>query len=453
MKHLVVIGGVAAGLSAATKAKRINPHLKISVYEKGNDISYGACGIPYFISGKDISFKPLIAKPMSHFQQQGIDIFTFHNVISIDPKNKEITVENSQTNETKKVSYDTLVIATGAKPFIPPIKGAHLDGVFALRTLEQGKDINTYLVNNSVKKAIIVGGGYIGLEMAESLTKAGIVVTIIEVKPRILPNFYDEIVSFVKEELANNNVELYESTTIISFEEEKNKIKTVKTDKGDFETDVVLFATGIRPEVELAKKAGIKLGESGAIYVDKLMQTNVPDIYAAGDCAEAYHNVLKKNVYMPLGSTANKQGRIAGINLAGGHFEFQGILSTSAFKVFSLTVAQTGINEQEALELNIKPIKVVTKTSSQPHYYPKNNPITTVVIGEEISGRILGSQMVGKTGVSKRIDVFATCIYNEMTAKEVGFMDFSYAPPFSPVWDPVAVTANLLEKKASSKKK
>ena len=446
-ERIIVIGGVAAGMSAASRARRLKPDIEILVFERSGYVSYAACGMPYLISDKVKSSDNLVVYDARFFKEKrGIDVFLHHEVMQIFPERKEVLVRNIETGEKREYSYDKLLIATGARPLVPPIKGTDLKGVFTLRALEEGKAIKEYVVENSPKKGIILGAGYIGMEVAEAFTEAGIKVTIVEKMPNILGTMDDELTEVVEEELNRNDVTLIKSRAVTEFQGENSYLQTVILDNGEsVNANIALIGAGIRPNSEIAKNAGIELGRF-AINVNAKMETNIPDIYAAGDCAEAYHLVLGRNVYFPLGTTANKQGRVAGQNIAGGDVSFAGIIGTAVFKVFDLEVGRTGITEKEAVNEGIIFRSKVIEHVSRAHYYPGASKIRIKLITSKETGILLGAQLVGREGVAKRTDVLATAITAEMTANDIRNLDLGYAPPFAPVYDPVIIAADELHK-------
>jgi len=342
------------------------------------------------------------------------------------------------------------VIATGARAVKPNIKGIDLNGIFTIRFLEDGIAIKNFIRENSPKKALIIGAGYIGMEMAEALVSLGIDVTIVEVMPNILGSMDDEINEVVEAELQKNGVKLLKSTSVVEFVGDGFVRKAILNNGSSLDVDLVIVGAGIKPNSEIARDAGIEIGRSGAIAVNQRMETNIPGVFAAGDCAEAFHLVLGRPVYIPLGTTANKQGKVAGENAVGGNAIFKGIVGTAVFKVFELEVARTGISEKQAKEEGIDYVSTVIEHGSRAHYYPGGSKIRVKLIAERKTGRLLGAEMVGRDGVAKRIDVFATALHARMSIDEIAGLDLSYAPPFAPVWDPILIAANDIEKKLKS---
>jgi NADPH-dependent 2,4-dienoyl-CoA reductase/sulfur reductase-like enzyme len=450
-ERLVVIGGVAAGMSAASRARRLNPKIEIMVFEKSGFVSYGSCGLPYFVSDVIKAPENLVIYDAKFFKEKrNIDIYLHHEVLKIFPAKRSVLVKDLERNKEFEVGYDKLVIATGARAVKPNIKGINLNGIFTIRFLEDGIAIKNFIRENAPKKALIIGAGYIGMEMAEALVSLGIDVTIVEVMPNILGSMDDEINEVVEAELQKNGVKLLKSTSVVEFVGDGFVRKAILNNGSSLDVDLVIVGAGIKPNSEIARDAGIEIGRSGAIAVNQRMETNIPGVFAAGDCAEAFHLVLGRPVYIPLGTTANKQGKVAGENAVGGNAIFKGIVGTAVFKVFELEVARTGISEKQAKEEGIDYVSTVIDHSSRAHYYPGGSKIRVKLIAERKTGRLLGAEMVGRDGVAKRIDVFATALHARMSIDEIAGLDLSYAPPFAPVWDPILIAANDIEKKLKS---
>ncbi len=442
---LIVIGGVAAGMSAAARAKRRNKDLKITVYEKSGYVSYGACGLPYFIKGDIPKAENLIVRTPEQFAKQGIDARIHHEVVDIDVNAHRVTVKNLETGETFQDDWDELLITTGAVAVRPPIPGLDLPGIFTLRTVEDGIAIREWIEKKHPWQAVVVGGGYIGLEMAEALAANGMYVEVVEMLPQVLPNMDADMAELVQAELQRQGVTLHLNSPVRAFKGGDRVQQVIAGDK-ILEADLVLFSVGARANIPLAQKAGVAIGETGAIAVDDHQRTNVPHVWAAGDVAEAWHRVLNKPAYIPLGTTANKQGRIAGTNIAGGDEAFPGIVGTAVVKVFDLEVARTGLSEREAKEAGFNATSITIKAPARAHYMPTHPPIHVKLVFEKGTKKLLGGQMVGKEGVSKRIDVIAAALYDGWTVYDLKSLDLSYAPPFAPVWDPILIAANVASK-------
>ncbi len=454
-KRIVVIGGVAAGMSAASKARKLSSDIEILVFEKSGYISYGACGLPYLISDLIKSPEDLVAHDSKFFKEErNIDVFLYHEVVEIYPAKRSVLVKNRNTGAQNEYQYDMLVITTGARAFVPQIKGIEIKGIFTIKTLQDGIETKEFIRKNAPKRALIIGAGHIGMEMAEALAMTGMDITIAEREPNILGTMDEEITKIVEEGLGRNRVKLLKSASVKEFTSKNGYVSEAILDNGEsINVDIVIVSIGTRPNSEIAKEAGIETDEhTGAIKVNQRMETNVPGIYSAGDCAMAYHQVLERQVYIPLGTTANKQGKVAGENMAGGNASFKGIVGTAVLKVFDLEVARTGLSGIEAQREGFNFISNVVEQNSRAHYYPDGSKIWVKLIAQMNTGRILGAEMVGREGISKRIDVFATAIAAKMTVEDMGDLDLSYAPPFAPVWDPILIAANDLKKKINEAK-
>jgi NADPH-dependent 2,4-dienoyl-CoA reductase/sulfur reductase-like enzyme len=453
-ERLIVIGGVAAGMSAASRARKLKSDMEILVFEKGGYVSYAGCGLPYLISDKVKSSDNLVVYDAKFFKEKrNIEVFLHHEATRIFPQRKAVTIRNIATGEEKEYPYDKLLIATGARPFVPPIKGMDKKGVFTLRPLEDGIAIKEYIGRNLPKQGLLIGAGYIGMEMAESFTEAGLKVTLLEKMPNILGKMDSEITEIIEYELDRHSVTLLKSKAVVEFAGENSRLSRAILDSGEsLDSDIAVVGAGLRPNSEIAKDAGIELGKTGAIKINQRMETSIPDIYSAGDCAEVYHLVLERNVYIPLGTTANKQGRVAGENIAGGSASFPGIVGTAIFKVFDLEVGRTGITEKEARAEGMDDAANVVEQHSRAPYYPGVSQIRVKLVADRSTGRLLGAQMVGREGVSKRIDVFATAITAKMSVHEIRDLDLGYAPPFAPPYDPILIAADELWKKLRERK-
>ena len=452
-RQFVVIGGVAAGMSAASAVKRDDPTTHVIVLEKGEFISYGSCSLPYYISGVIKDYRQLIAfTPEQAKQERDIDVWTKHEAMAIYPDQDTVAVLDRETGKETTLHYDSLMIATGGTPISPPIPGIDSSNIFQVRTLTDGIKIKRYIVDHAPKKAVIIGGGYIGLEMAECCKALGMEVTILEKLGNIMGTMGTEITALIEQELHDQAIQLVKDIDIDSFEAIDGECKYVLVDGGKqrFDTDIVIIAIGVRPEAALAKRAGIEIGKTGAISVNRNLQTNIENIYAGGDCTETTHLVSGEKVYIPLGTTANKQGRIVGRNVVNpGGLQFRGVVGTAVTKVCDLEVARTGLSLMEAKRLGFEVITSTITASSRAGAYPGSQNITITLILDKTSKRVLGAEMAGKEGVAKRIDIFAIALHNQMTVHALAQIDLSYAPPFAPVWDPVLVAANVGIKKVS----
>ncbi len=445
--NFVIIGGDAAGMSAASRAKRKNRELNVVVFEKTFDVSYSACGMPYNIAEPSRDMDDLIVRRAEVFREkQGIDLRVGHEVKKIDVKKKMVYGESNEGEF--EYSYDKLLIATGARPSIPDIVGTDLDGVFALKSLESGRKIKNYLRDNNVKEVVIIGMGYIALEMSEALTNLGISVKMVKPNPRFLPKMNEEIASRIKECIELHGVKLHLGTKIDSIQREQEKLEVI-TDKGPIRGEMVLIAVGVVPNSELARDASLELGVKGAISVNRRFMTSDKDIYAAGDCTDTFHMVSGKKTYHPLALLANRGGWMVADNILGKGVDFPGIVGTAVFKVFELEVATTGLNEKQAMEAGFEPVSVTIKSRSRAHAHPGSKDILVHMVGDKNTGRLLGVQMVGEEGVAHRINSIAVALQTHMKVEDYFMCDLAYAPPFSPVWDPTLIAANILKKKLS----
>lgn len=441
--RVVVVGGVAAGMSAASQIRRRNPAIEVVVLHRGRNISYSACGMPYNIGDPKRQIDDLvILDAASARQERGIDVRTRQEVTAVDLDRKTVMVREWDGGREYELGWDKLVLATGASAARPRLPGLDSAGVFVVRELEDAEAIKVFLRDTTVKKAVVVGAGYIGLEMADALHGLGIQVAVVEKADQVLPGFAPAIVLAANQELERNKIEVRTGVGVQSIERADSDL-VVHTDSGSVNGQLVIVAVGARANVALAVSAGIKLGETGAIAVDDGMRTSAADVFAAGDCAQAHHLVLGAPAWIPLGTTANKQGKVAGANAAGGGERFGGIVGTAGFKLFDLEVARTGLGEAEIARAGIAAVTAVSHHHTRARNYPGDSPITMVVFAERGSGRLLGAQMIGGEAVAKRIDVFATALHAGMTLAEVEGLDLSYAPPFAPVYDPILIAAGV----------
>ncbi len=439
--RIVIIGAVAAGTSAAAKARRNSEDAEILIYEKDSYISYSGCGMPYYIGGEVENSSELTPRNPHFFKEKyNVDIHTLHEVLAIEPASKSITVKNLVNGEVFTDFYDKLVIATGARATIPPIHGVENKQVFTLRNIGDMEKIKEFINVHHPKTAVIIGTGFIGLEVCENLKKLDIYVTLLERLPHVTPGLDKDMAVHVQENLIENGVTVYVGAT--TTEIAHNKV--ILSDGTEISADLILVSTGVRPNTKLAEAAGIELGITGAIRVNNKMQTNIPDIFACGDCIEQNHIVTGKPVYRPMGSTANKTGRIAGDNITGGSLEFRGVLGTGIFKIFDLTVAQTGLSEREALDQGYE-IAVCHNIKPNKPEYMGGKEMIIKGIADKNTGRLLGVQIVGYEGVDKRIDVFVTAITFKATVEDLFHLDLAYAPPFSTTKDPVMYTGMILD--------
>jgi len=452
-KRLVVIGGVAAGPKTAAKARRCDSEMEIVIYQEEDDISYAGCGLPYYISGVIKDREELISRTPGKFAQDGIKILKNRKIERIDLQKSTVSGRSVGSGATFTDHFDRLVIATGAYPIRPKIEGFDLRNVFYLRSIFDADTILKQIQSKDIRNVVIAGGGYIGLEMAESLVQVGKNVTIVELAPQILTLFDEDFASVLQQYLEKKGVKVFTSEGIQTLRGKEGKVTRVQTTTREIEADAVLMSLGIRPDVELAKQAGLKIGETGAIWVNEKMETSAEGVYAAGDCAETTHLITRKKVWVPLGSTANKQGRVVGVNVCGGNAAFPGIMGTAIFKTFDFNVAKTGLNMREAEKEGLHPLQAVVRGYDRAHYYPGGKESTLKVIAEKGTGRILGGQAVGEGPSDKFIDILAMALHGKMTCQQLASVDLAYAPPYSPAFSPVIVAANVLMNKLEDKVK
>ena len=443
---LVVIGGDAAGMSAASKVRREHPDREIVVFERGRHTSYAACGMPYFIAGQVESSDRLIARRPEVFREkQNIDVRTLHEVLEIDTEQRRVRVRDLEQETTFWEDWDHLLIATGASPIVPDLPNIDAEGIFSLSTLQSGIDVFEYVETRNPGRAVVVGGGYIGIEMAEALLERGLEVALIDMAPEVMVSMDADVAEAISQAMRDAGVSVFLREKLERFEaDSKGTLRAVVTDRQTLEADLVILGIGVRPNAELAEAAGIELGANGAIKVNKRLETSVPRVWAAGDCAESFHLVKERPVFIALGTVANKHGLVAGINISGGTMEFPGVLGTAITRFQDLEISRTGLSEREAEEIGI-PFRAKTVDAlTRSHYFPGTAKVKVKLLAEEATGRLLGGQIVGGKGAAKRIDTIAAAITARLTAEQLVYMDLSYAPPFSPVWDPVQTAARTL---------
>jgi len=450
-KRLLVVGGVAAGPKAAAKARRCDPEMEIVIYQVEDEISYAGCGLPYYISGVIKKRQELISRTPGQFAQEGIKVLKNRRIERIDVQNHTVTGRKIGSGETFTDQFDRLVIATGAYPIRPKIEGIELKNVFYLRSIFDADAIFEQIRSEGIQNVVIAGGGYIGLEMAESLVHLGKSITIVELAPQILTLFDEDFAGILRQYLEKKGVKIFTSEGIKALRGKEGKVTHVQTVSHELEVEGVLMSLGIRPQVELARQAGLRIGETGAIWVNEKMETSAEGVYAAGDCAETTHLITRKKVWIPLGSTANKQGRVVGVNVCGGNAAFPGVMGTTVFKTFDFNAAKTGLSMREAEKEGLHPIQAVVRGYDRAHYYPGGKESTLKVIAEKETGRILGGQAVGEGPSDKFIDILAMALHARMTCQQLASVDLAYAPPFSPALSPIIVAANVLMNKLEGK--
>ncbi len=448
-RRIVIIGGVACGPKAAARARRRDPNAEIILIERGRYLSYAGCGLPYLVGGAVSEFDHLqktmfnLVRDETYFRDfKGIDIRLRTEAERIDRADKTVLVRNLESGETEAISYDRLVLATGASPAKLPIDGMELDGVLSLHSPDDAITIRRKIEAGEVDKAVIIGAGLIGLEAVESLFNHAVDATVLEMADRILPTILDpDMADSLSRELSRDGIEFFTNQRVLRLEGE-GKVSKVVTEDREIETDMVIVTAGIRPNVELAISAGLTIGETSAIVVNERMQTSDPNIYAGGDCVECHDIVSGRKVYAPLGSVANRHGRVIGENAAGGDDTFPGIVGTTIMKALNMNVAKTGLTESQARELGIDTVTSITFCLDHVHFMPGNKNFLVKLIAERDSGKLLGAQITGPGDVAKRIDILATALRFGATMEQVANLDLAYSPPFSHALDGVIHAAN-----------
>ena len=431
LMRLVVIGGVAAGMSAAARARRVDRSLEILVLERGQHVSWAACGLPFYVSGRVASPDELILHTPDYFRRErNIDVRTGAEVVAIQPARRQVVLRGGE-----RIRYDKLVIACGARP-LRELPGADLPHVFMLHTLEDARRLREFIEQRRPQRAVVVGAGYIGLEVADALAERGLCVTVLEASPYILGRQDRELTEIVTRHLAARGIQFRLGTRVSAIQAEGVE---------GTPADLIVVATGVRPNVELAAEAGIELGRHGAIRVNERMETNLAGVYAAGDCAETVHVVTGAPVYIPLGTTANKMGRVAGANAAGRCERFPGVAGTLIVALRDLAVAMTGLSSTEARQAGFSPVSVRIEAPDRSRYMG-SDPTWVELVADRNTTRLLGGSVIGKRGVPGRINVLAAAITAGMTTEQFAQLDLAYTPPVAPVWDPLLVAANQLRR-------
>ena len=443
--EFVVIGGDAAGMSGASRTKRNRPDIRVTVIEKTHDVSYSACGMPYNIADPSRPMEDLVVREADAFRKQGIEILTGHHATHIDRSVKSVSGRTSEGNPFS-VSYDTLLIATGASAIVPDIPGLDLPGVWVLKHLEDGRRIKQFIQDADVKRTVIIGMGYIAMEMCEALRERNIHVSMIKPGPGLLPWMESQLSAVVQQELEASGVALYPGVRILDVEQGKKGLM-IHGEGVDIEADMVIVAVGVRPNSVIAVEAGLETSVHRAISTDGFLRTSDPCIYAAGDCADAVHAVTGEKVWIPLALRANRAGWAVADNVCGKPVSLPGVVGTAVFKVLGLEVARTGMTVQEATAAGLHPVSSVIQSRSRAHAHPGASQIWVQMVGDQNTGKLLGAQMVGREGAAHRINAVAVALHNRMTVEDFSRTDLAYAPPFGPVWDPLLTAANQLLKK------
>ncbi|MBM9613797.1 FAD-dependent oxidoreductase [Desulfobulbus rhabdoformis] len=444
--RFVIIGGDAAGMSAASRAKRNNPELEVIVLEQGHDVSYSACNIPYNIAAPEREIDDLVVRSADAFRQkQEIDLRTGHRVDAIIPEEKTIS-GIAQDNSSFRLSYDHLLIATGASPIRPQIDGIDLPGVFVVKNLEDGRGIKEFLKTRQVRQCVIIGMGYIALEMAEALSERAIAIDMIKPRKGLLPWLDENLAHQVRTHLDEQGVGLHDGHTLEKIVQQGEQLQVISSDM-HLDCDMVIVAIGVSPNAELARQAGLQLSVSDSISVDHQLRTSVPEIFAAGDCADSYHLVTDEKTWIPLALRANRAGWAVADTVCGHPVRLAGIAGTAVFKTFAMQVARSGLTQDEATKAGFEPVSVQIQAKSRAGIYPGAQPIYVAMVGDKATGLLLGAQAVGTDQVAHRINAVAVALQAKMSVMEFTQADLAYAPPFGPTWDPFLIAANQLLKK------
>ncbi len=452
-RRIVIVGGVAAGMKVASRARRLDAEASITVVERGEKVSYGACALPYYLEGLFDDLDEVMQTPTGVVRDagffakvKGFEVLCRTEAMSIDRQQKLLRIRDLTSGTEKDLGYDQLVLATGNRPVMPPVPGIDLDGVHPLKSPEDAEKLMA--LAQKARRAVIVGGGLIGLEVAEALVHRGVEVNLVEMKDQVLASALDfGMASLVHRELRKSGVNLCLAEAVQRLEGEAGRIRRVVTSEGSYEADMVLMAIGVRPEVGLAREAGLEIGPTGAIAVDEHLCTSDQLIYAAGDCVESVDLLSGKKVYVPLGSTANKQGRVVADNLCGKKERFPGILGSLIVKVFDLNVARTGLSEEDARLLGAEPVSMLVPSPDRAHIYPGAKPVVIKLVADAVSRKLLGAQVIGPGAVDKRIDTLVAALTLGATVDQLANLDLAYAPPFSSAMDPLHQAANALRNK------
>ena len=445
--RLLVIGGSDAGIAAALRARELDPSVEVTVVVADAFPNFSICGLPYYLSGDVGDGRELAHRTTTDLEQAGLQLLLDHTAQAIDPAAKQVTVTNERGE--RQLGYDRLVIGTGAVPVRPPIDGLELPGVHVLHTMGDTFALHQALTTGA-RSAVIVGGGYIGLEMAEAFTSRGLEVTVVEQAPAVMPTVDVELGRLLGEELGRHDVQVVNDVTVKAIHHDAGGLTVVGQPDFAATADLVLVVVGVRPDTQLAVAAGVQTGARGALRVDRHMRTNLPDILAAGDCVETWHRLLQKAAYLPLGTTAHKQGRVAGETAIGGDRTFAGSLGTQVVKVFELAVARTGLRDQEAAAAGFDPVTVGSTQDDHKAYYPGAYQLHLRITGDRHSGQLLGAQLVGdhRAEVAKRIDIPANALFQHMTVDGLSDLDLSYTPPFGSPWDAIQLAAQAWTRQA-----
>lgn len=440
---VVVIGGDAAGMSLASRIHRKSPDTEVIIFEKSNIVSYGACGLPFYIGGINNDINRIMIRKPESFVAEGLDLRVYHEVTAVDPDAKTVTVKNVKTGEVLIQKYDKLAVCSGSRPIVPPIEGKELKGVYSLRTVPDAERLKEEFSREDVKRIAIVGGGFIGLELCDAAVERGKTPLLFEALPHVMTTYDEDFQTALEAKLESNGVELHLGEPLKKINGE-GAVKRVVSDKGEFDADLVVFAIGVKPNTEMLPDSHFKKLRNGALVINDSMETGVPDVYAAGDCTTVYNMITKKQDYIALGSNANKQGRFAADVIMGKEVHFDNALGTSIIRVKNFEMGKTGISEREAIANGFDyGTCTVTRTSHAPYYVkPEGANLTAKIVYDKKSKVLLGAQIMGEYEAAMRINIFACAINCGMTTKELGKLDMAYSPSFTRPWDIVHVVCN-----------
>ncbi len=450
--NIVIIGGIACGPKAAARARRCDPQAQITIIEQGENLSVATCGLPYYVSGVIDNQRDLVSRRPDFFREvMNIDVLTQTRALAIDRKAHRVEILSLKTNQVSTIEYDKLVLATGSIPSVPDLRGKDLGGVFTLSKIEEAHAIRNLVSPHEIKRAVIIGAGLIGLEMAEAFVSQGLEVTVVEALDWVLPTLLDfEVAAYVEKHLRDKGVNLLLGQGVVGFEgDKKGWVGKVITKKAELETNLVLLAIGVKPNTKLAQDAGLSIGSTGGIAVNHYLQTSDPDIYAGGDCVENVNLVTQQKILAPLGSTANKHGRVIGTNVTGGDETFPGVLGTAIAKVFDHNVGRVGLSQSQAQAAGYNVVTSLVPSYEYATYYPKGKEILVKLVVEKSSNKLLGGQVVGPGETAKRIDVLATALTFGATVNDLANIDLAYAPPYNSALDPLHNAANVIRNKQS----
>lgn len=437
----MIVGGSDAGIAAALRARELDRTVEVSVLLADRYPNFSICGLPYFISGDVPDWRSLAHRTIDELERPGVELLLEHKAESLDARAHSVTVTSADRGK-HELRYDKLIVATGAKPIRPPFPGLDLEGVFQLHTIGDSLVLQEAL-SRGPERAVIVGAGYIGLEMAEALRTRGLSVTVVEQLPGVLPTVDLELGLLVRAELERNGVSVLSDATVTAIDERDNRLLVSGEPEFAIQADIVLVVVGVSPDAKLCADAGAAVGPGPALQVNRRMETSLPDVLAAGDCVVTYHRLLDRDTYLPLGTTAHKQGRVAGENAIGGNRTFEGSLGTQVVKIFELAAARTGLRDHEAIAVGLEPLTVESRSYDHKVYYPGAHEIVARLTGDRQSGRLLGAQLIGHRAsqVPKRIDITASALFQSMTVDALNDLDLSYAPPFGSPWDAIQSAA------------